>query len=310
MGTTAKKTSKRSSKKSSKSMKKKSSSKSFSKKRKMSMSATPPSPPLMKKRRVSATPPPTPPKIIYNQYRDICIVKTPPNRARWFSPNIAYRRSTGTSNENFCEGRIKTSDFWVPTFGTVTETNLASWRTLVQLDPPIDTGYITKIGNIFHIEFGMSLSFNPSSILKQFSTLSKMIQNMVNTDAELTELKRINDANHGLVYCLLQEVFPHYFMDWTQLQISAFLGGDFWNQIPEFRDFILTHDIPSVVEKRKFSRITKLDSPFGIEIIRPSTSVHENQINLFTDENGALAPFMKDEKIYTTTEIKKMLKNY
>ena len=310
MGTTAKKTVKKTVKKTAKKPQKTLRSKSASsisrKHRKKSATPSPSPPPTPKKTSPAKSQSPKPK---YNPYRDISIVKYP-NHERWFSQNIAYRRSTGTSNENFCDGRIRTNDLWVPTFGVVTEKHLDEWRTLVGLDPPLEAGYITKIGNIFRIEFLTSLSFQPNTILKQFATLSKFVQNMVTADTELVKLMEINTAYGGLVFCLLQEVFPHYYGSWTQLQISAFLGGDFWRQIPDFREYILTHDIPPTVSVKKFSRIIKRDSKFEIEIVRPSTQVHDNQFNEFMDENGALAVFMKDEYTgaYTTTEIKKLMK--
>ena len=183
-------------------------------------------------------------------YRDILITKVPPN-TKWFTPNIAYRRSTGTSNE-FCEGKIDTNDLWVPTFGVLDSDKLIeTWKLLSKSTVPFrrthnTNYYITKIGHIFLIEFMSSLSFNHISILHQYNLLSPIMKTIVNKDKELVKLIELNDSYNGLIYCLLNNVFPNYFMDWYQLQISAFIGGDFWKQIPELKEYILWHDIPPI----------------------------------------------------------------
>lgn len=239
------------------------------------------------------SPSPPPPAQKYRTDRDVIILPVP-SSMKWFTPNMAYRRSTGTSNE-FCENRISTNNFWVPTFGLVTEKHLESWRNLVKLDPPIPVGYITKIESIFSTKFSHLTHFI-SNTINGYEKQSKFSKNLIDKYFQFTYLRELNIKSNGLITCLLQYVFPRYFMNWEQLQISAFLGGEFWNQVEEFkefREFILNHTIN--VESKSVWKIEKLSEPFSISIVEGSKNLDESEINDYMETHASLPEFMKED---------------
>lgn len=214
---------------------------------------------------------------------DIIILRV--NGMNWLTKNIAYRRSTGTSNV-YCNGIINTNDLWLPTFGIVTQERLEEWSKHTKLRTLIHPGYITKMESIFPTSFTKQTNFIVNSIIG-YERQSKMVKGITDQFLAFSYLYELNQKD-GMIICLFRDIFPHYFVNWLQLQWSALIGGSFWQQsgLPEIREFILNYRINPRINA--VWKLEKLEKPMDqIDIVRDRVTIEENNINSYMEDNEA-----------------------
>lgn len=187
-------------------------------------------------------------------YRPIITVKAP---KKWPVNRMAFYKSTGSSNnDGKNEYRLGT---WFPTLGFLQQKS-----TLYDDLNKGEDGYILK-RNVFSKIFKMQIANWDRALLTEMAfnvkaNFYKKIPEFLKTRISLLEdeVKKVGDV------C---GVLASYCQYWWQVQISAQLGEGLWEKVPEFRDFVLTHDYDDYTPKFNYifiERSTKL-TPINIE---------------------------------------------
>ena len=165
-------------------------------------------------------------------YRPVVTVKTP---KQWPTKRMAFYKSTGSSNTDTNNEYRKGT--WFPTLGLLQEDSTL----FLDLNKGED-GYILK-RNVFSKIFNISIANWDRAILTEMEfnvkyNIYRKIPEYLKTNMSPTkkieeEVKKIEK------FCGVIVKYCNY---WWQVQISAQLGEGYWENVPEFRNFVLMHD--------------------------------------------------------------------
>lgn len=203
-------------------------------------------------------------------YRPFVTVKTP---KQWPTAKMAFYQSTGTSNN---DGKNEYRKYtWFPTLGLL-QTNSTLYDDLNKGED----GYILK-QNVFSKIFKIQLPnwfrailtkmlFKQTQNLKQkylefYYQIPEFLRTRISPDKELGDEVIKVDMVFGIL--------AKYCQYWWQVQISAQLGGGLWEKVPEFRDFVLSHDYDDYTPKFNYT-FTKRSS--SLTLIKVEYNVDTN----------------------------------
>lgn len=165
-------------------------------------------------------------------FRPFVTVKTP---KKWPTQKMPFYKSTGTSNKDGKNDYRKGT--WFPTLGL-----LQPDSTLFDDLNKGEDGYILK-RIVFIKIFKMSIANWDRAILTKmvfnakfniYGKIPEYLKSKISPTKNLEdEIKKVGNFCGAIVsYCQY----------WWQVQISAQLGEGYWENVPEFRNFVLSYD--------------------------------------------------------------------
>lgn len=189
-------------------------------------------------------------------YRPFLTVKAPKH---WPTKRMAFYKSTGSSNN---DGKNEfRKETWFPTLGLL-QNNSSLYDDLNKGED----GYILK-RNVFSKIFNMLIANWDRVVLMEITKFGKITQYL---EKKISPSKKIGEEIKKVgEFC---GVLAYYFQYWWQIQISAQLGEGYWENIPEFKEFVLTHDYDdykgnnNVIFTERSTKLTPIDIEYKVDI--------------------------------------------
>lgn len=201
------------------------------------------------------------------ELRPVCVYKVPYGN-EWNTENMGFYRSSGRGNDRFSTLYAET---WMPFYGKNENGTIVKHSTLVQEYLPIKHQYLPwhmKLCKLLFVE----------------GEIRNINDEIYNDSSTLPDNYRENENDDLIMFV------TSYFSTWWQLQISASIGGGFWEnpQIDGLRHFVLSHKI---IKLSNLEVVFENDHHFTLnEVIieRLSTFEYWNSINDILIDNNAL----------------------
>jgi hypothetical protein len=213
-------------------------------------------------------------------FRPFIVVK-PPTTTPWLTPNIAFYKSSGRSNDKFSG---KYANTWLPTAGILDKDTTIHGK-------PEEKGYIIKMSTLY----GSHLSAELCELLRDYITKKYKHHTPTVEIAEkvFSELKTLKDPkiNHFSSRDILNDylkiteeiheiyvLLSGYFTTAWQVYISAHIGGGYWSINEPFQTYIVN---------LKINNITIPTIPTTATPAADETGNNDDEVISFLKNNGA-----------------------
>jgi len=256
----------------------------------------------MSKENINSSPSSSPLKyIIYHEggdvYRPFIIIEL--NTKIWITPNIAFYKTSGKSNDRF--GGIYAGT-WIPTSGMLPENGMVNGK-------DEEKGYICKmstlngVNNMFPELCDLVKRYIQQKYGETYEEITNDIlsenhnpDNKIYLDHKRTFKKDVGQTYFTILseYKEIYDLIGVYFAYGWQLYVSAKVGSGYWERNTSFRDYVME----TLADNQSAVNIPPVDIIQNISVENIKSS-NEDEVIAFLRNNQALA----------TSEINDFVKN-
>jgi hypothetical protein len=213
------------------------------------------------------------------ELRPVRIYRVPDGNL-WITENMGFYKSSGNGNDEYL--RLY-QDTWMPFYGRQETTGtIVKHSTLVQEELPLN-GKRTKHQYLpWHMKL-CNLIFHNGEIIN-------IVDDIYKTPTEPYIIQLFSDFNFiGTENQDLLVFLTSYFSTWWQLQISASIGGGFWEneRFVGLREFVLTHKMTQISNSLEVI-IEPEESSFILNEVIMTRSEYWDDINYILQEEHAI----------------------